>query len=381
MNQEEAAAGLRAVWFTVSEAGPLELRESEQLGDDRIDLNCRWELLPAAATFDRVVLAPLANRCSMVLLRRFFHRAVRLLKPGGRAEIEIRDPDRVRALCDQPPWPGELNELFSRRERYRPLRHYLELSRLFPLECGIPKHTPGSEALLQISFERLEEVDRAGGSQRVIDDEDRYRPDSDYRRFYRHEEPEILDDWLYGWSRLAPSQDDRVLSLGVNDGRELDVLSEVLGGSAQSETEIKPELWGIDHSASAIDAARRRFREHRSRFLHADLAQLPQLDLPRFSIVLALGVLQCTTIDRDQLLTDLSNRLKPAARLLFSIPNCHFGSRDILRRPWRRDDPRHDRSLVAKDLRFLTRWCHRAGFQRVENFGSYDAFVLALRRH
>ncbi len=350
------------------------------MGEDRFDLDCPWELLPAERSFDRVVLTPLANRCSMVHLRRFLHRAVRLLKSGGRAEIEIRDPDRVRALSDQPPWPGELNELFSRRERYRPLRHYLELSRLFPLECGIPKPIRGSEDRLQISFERLEEVDRAGGRQEVIDGEDRYRPDSDYRRFRRHEEPEILDDWLYGWSRLAPSQDDRILALGVNDGRELDVLSEVLGGDARSEAEIKPELWGIDHSASAIEEARLRFPEHRSRFLHADLAQLARLDLPRFSVVLALGVLQCTTIDRDQLLTDLSSRLKPSARLLFSIPNCHFGSHDILRRPWRRDDPRHDRSLVAKDLRYLTRWCHRAGFQRVENFGSYDSFILALRR-
>ena len=95
--------------------------------------------------------------------------------------------------------------------------------------------------------------------------------------------------------------------------------------------------------------------------------------------VLLLNVLQCTDVDRDRLLESLRKRLAPRCGVLASVPNCHFGEEDILRRPRRRDHPRHDRSLVHKDLRFLTRWFYRSGFQQVESFGTYDAFVLGRR--
>jgi len=91
------------------------------------------------------------------------------------------------------------------------------------------------------------------------------------------------------------------------------------------------------------------------------------------------GKRRFSAADRDRLLEQLKNYLAPSCGVLISIPNCHFGAHDIERRPLRRDDPRHDRSLVWKDLRFLARWCYRSGFQHVETFGSYDAFLLALR--
>ncbi|MEZ6196634.1 MAG: hypothetical protein R3F20_13060 [Planctomycetota bacterium] len=60
-----------------------------------------------------------------------------------------------------------------------------------------------------------------------------------------------------------------------------------------------------------------------------------------------------------------------------SIPDCHLGPHDVLRRPRDRRDPRADRSLVHKDVRFLARFFHRARFREIETFGSYDVFLLA----
>jgi SAM-dependent methyltransferase len=146
-----------------------------------------------------------------------------------------------------------------------------------------------------------------------------------------------------------------------------------------ASTRAEIEMWGVDHSGSAIARARARFPAHAERFLEADLADLERLDLPAFAVVLLLNVLQCTSVDRDRLLRDLKPLLTPDCRALVSIPNCHFGAHDILRRPLRRDDPRHDRSLVHKDLRYLTRELYRSGFQTVESFGTYDSFLLARR--
>lgn len=348
-------------------------------GPGVLPLDLPWSELPPRGSARAVRLVPPATSLPLVALRRAFHRASWLLEVGGRFEWRARDPDAVRAATDPVPWPGERVRVDGTEEFYRPLRHHVELARLFPLELGVPeRETAAADAsatpFIRCAAERIEEASAI--DDRGEDAGTRYGPDSAYRRFDRLEEPEILDDLLHGIAKLRPGLAARILSLGVNDGRELSLVAECLDGDGTAG----PELWGIDAAEGAIGAARARFPEHRERFLVADLSTLPDLGLPRFDAVLALGVLQCTTVDRDRLLADLGPLLAPRCGLLLSIPNCHFGSRDILRRPHDRSDRRHDRSPVWKDLRYLTRWCYRAGFDRVETYGTYDAFVLARRR-
>ncbi|MHC4934630.1 MAG: class I SAM-dependent methyltransferase [Planctomycetota bacterium] len=338
-----------------------------------LPIDAPWSSLPRGVTFERVRIEPLTNQLTMVRLRRAVHRASRLLSVGGELALDLRDPE-LGAGERHAPWPGtartEPGSSFP--EIHRPLRHYLELLRLFPLRPGTPRPHPADPSRLRMVAVRGEESPAARPED--ADPRARYAPSAPYRRLDRLEEPEILDDLLYAWSRLASIGGERILSLGVNDGRELDLVREVFPSAGL------PEMWGIDHAAEAIEGARRRFPAEAHRMLHADLAALATLGLPPFPVVVALGVLQCTTVDRDRLLADLKGLLQPAAGVLFSIPDCHFGADDLLRRPYDRRDPRADRGLVSKDIRYLVRWCHRAGFERVETFGTYDAFVLALRR-
>ena len=316
----------------------------------------------------RIVLRPLANQIPMIDLRRLGYLAQGWLAPGGTFQFTLRDPDHY----GDEPWPGApVSTVGAPVEWVRPLRQWVEWLRLFPFYTGMPRPVDGDSTLFQWTVRR--ERTRAESTDAPEKDvEAKYGTGSRYRQFDRLEEPEATDDLLYAFSRLAPGRATRVLSLGVNDGRELDAVAAV--------TDQSPELWGIDASESAIEGARVRFPGHRERFFVADLNDLADMDLPQFSVVCALGVLQTTTVDRDRLLRALKGLLTPSARVLFSIPNCHFESYDILRRPLRRDDPRADRSLVSKDVRLLSRWFYRAGFQRVETFGSYDAYVLGLRR-
>lgn len=350
-------------------------------GGDRYDLG-DWQGLPHEGSAEHVVLAHLASHLPMVELRRFVHRACWLLAPGGTWELLTRDPDAAAARGERP-WPGEQRD----GEYFRPLRHYLELARLFPCTLRTPEQLAGTD-LLRVCGERTTDTVTVHGPRPADSDpqsaaaraETRYGVASRYRRFDRLEEPEIVDDLLYGMSRLDLGNRElgrrqRVLALGVNDGRELALIDEVLPPDAAA-----PELWGVDVAPSAIEAARQRFPEQSDHFVCADLAQLDSLELPQCDAALLLGVLQCTTVDRDALLKSLLDLLAPRCALLVSIPNCHFGAHDILRRPLRRDDPRHDRSLVWKDLRFLARWCYRSGFGHVETFGTYDAFLLARRK-
>ena len=167
---------------------------------------------------------------------------------------------------------------------------------------------------------------------------------------------------------MKPRPGQRVLSIGVNDARELELFEEV--GARQLE------LWGVDWNHSAIAAARARFPAHAHRMLEHDLSEISAIDFPKFDIVLALNTLHCTSVDRDRVLQSLTMNTTAETQWLISIPNCHFGTRDILRRPIDRSDPRHDRSRALKDLRYLTRYFYRAGYQNVTTFGTYDWMLL-----
>lgn len=340
-------------------------------------LDLPWEQVMELRPRSWVTLDPAADSLSMLDLRRCAHRAASLLKPGGLFWFWIRDPDDIAATVNDSedgesvpfdstalPWPGEW--VAERQAFVRPWRHYHELFRLFPFRLLSPTELTlddGTRGYL-LRAKRLSTVTTPS----EVPPTERYAPDSLYHRFNRLEEPEILDDLLYGASRLALTPGDRVLSLGVNDAREWTMF--------QNPAASQLELWGIDHALEGIARARERYPEQKERLIHHSLDHLDDLKLPEFQAVVALNTLQVTTIDRDRLLSRLT-RGRPQTPFLVSIPNCHFGGDEILRRPLDRSHRRHDRGPAFKDLRFLTRFFYRAGYSEVETFGTYDLFLLA----
>lgn len=342
---------------------------SESISSDpRCALDLEFEKLPLETEHANILLDPIASTLSMRELRLYLHRCSRLLKVGGRGHMVVANPDHLKQL-DPHCWPGQQLPFEGQTHRYRPWRQWFELLRLFPLNPQTPIAIPGSELspkFLWLSFEKTS--DQSSLADEYVDDDQKYGSHSSYRSFDRLEEPEILDDWCYAASKLRPAPGETVLSLGCNDGREFEMFS--------PEQQAGVRFVGVDISQSAIESARQKY-EHE--FHCHDLMDLQGLDIGPVHVALLLNVLQCTSLDRDLLLSHLKDQLAPDSRLLISVPNCHFGADDILRRPLSRRSMRHDRGLVHKDLRYLARTFYRHGFSKIEAFGTYDAFLLVQR--
>ncbi|MEM7262751.1 MAG: class I SAM-dependent methyltransferase [Planctomycetota bacterium] len=317
----------------------------------------------------RLVLTQLSNDLTLRELRRVFRAASRMLAPAGVLSIACADPD----LAPSGTWPGAPQPLpEGRTTQHRPWRQLLELARILPFDSRTPRPVGGASSwLFRMEFVRQaatheEDLAKTEDTDAAVADA-RYGSDSRYRNFDRLEEPEILDDLAYAAASMKPRDNERVLSIGVNDGRELEIFAEV---------HAWPELWGIDLAESAIERARIRFPDHADRMRVHDASRLEELELPQFDLVFVLNTFQCTALDRDACLRGLAKITHPGTRWLISIPNCHFGPTDILRRPLDRNDPRHDRGAALKDARYLTRHFHRAGYSKVTSFGTYDHFLL-----
>jgi len=334
-----------------------------------------------------ILLGLLLNERPLLQLFPLLKELAGQLEPGEALILGMLDPDWVLARSGRRPWPGEGIDFEGQSWIHRPLRQLFELCARLGLRLQCPRSLPGEPPLILASAIKEECAPShgaivAGGCPRAslesvpaesLDDrcERKYGVASPYRRFDRLEEPEILDDWLAALRRLeaTASSSPLALSLGCNDGRELDLLAD-FGYSEDA-------LYGIDAAPSAVAAARERFPG--GHFFQEDLARLKELGLPRFGLVLLLNLLQCTTLDRGALLRDLTPLLAERCGVLVSIPNCHLSPWGVLRQPLDPRDPRRDRSLVHKDLRYLTRFFYRAGFRKVESFGSYDALLVAWR--
>lgn len=327
----------------------------------------------------RVLFTGFTNHIDMVDLRKLCHRAAHILDRGGLFQYIARNPDDVLDQNESnKPWPGEAVKIGDESEIYRPLRQHFELLRLFGFRLKVPSFLPGvlgQPGLLlftavkeEVAVAHLEAPKSTELTERC---DEKYGPDSPYRRFNRLEEPEIVDDLLYGMRSMGLKDGDTVLGLGSNDGRELQLFHRI------GLKNLK--FIGIDASEAATAEARRGFNDPKHQFMAADLGALSQLKLKPVQGILLLNVLQCTTVNRDKLLNDLKALFAKRCAVLVSLPNNHFLSGDLARRPLSRKDPRHDRSLLLKDLRYLTRYFYRTPFKSIECFGSYDSFLLAQR--
>jgi len=365
--EQKLDLGAPRIVFTVGEK-PQALAE----GEVRFALDTKFDRLPLDVEQAHIVLEPVATTLSLRELRSFLHRCSRLLKVGGQGHLVLANPDLLRQL-DPGAWPGQKLSFEGQSHHYRPWRQWWELLRLFPLEpltpIPIPISLPGSALHPKFLWLRFEKVcEQSALADEYESDDQKYGERSSYRNFDRLEEPEIFDDWCYAASKLRPEAGETVLSLGCNDGREFEMFS--------PEQQSGVRFVGVDISASAIDSARKRSAHE---FHCHDVMDLQALGLAPVQVVLLLNVLQCTHVDRDALLKRLMSQVSPDARLLISVPNCHFGARDILRRPLDRSSKRHDRGLVQKDLRYLTRFFYRQGYSTIESFGTYDSFLLIQR--
>ncbi|MDF1660169.1 MAG: hypothetical protein P1V97_00255 [Planctomycetota bacterium] len=326
----------------------------------------------------RVLFSGFTNVLDMVDFRKLCHRAAHILRQGGLFQYIARNPDDILDQYSPKPWPGEPIDVGAGSEIYRPLRQHFELLRLFGFRLKVPTILPrvaGQNPLLlfgaikeEVAVTHLEAPKSEDLIQRC---DEKYGPDSEYRRFNRLEEPEIVDDLLYAMRSMGLKDGDTVLGLGSNDGRELQLFERMGLKNLQ--------FIGIDASETATAEARSVFNDPKHQFIAADLGALSQLKLKPVQGILLLNVLQCTTVNRDKLLSDLKALFAKRCAVLVSLPNNHFLSGDLARRPLSRKDPRHDRSLIMKDLRYLTRYFYRTPFKSIECFGSYDSFLLARR--
>jgi trans-aconitate methyltransferase len=281
-------------------------------------------------------------------------------------ELDALDPDLGRGR-----YAGEPIEVAGATYVHRSLRTWADLAERLGLRMLTPR--PLAPPLVRLVFERLDPASRL----RPAADEptEKYGTASEFARISKLEDPGFVIDLGEALARCDLAPGARVLDLGVNTGDELALLM------SRSPALRDATFVGIDHSASAIAAARARFADSPNVQLHeADLAALGALGLGRFDLVLSIGTLQSPGIDDRELLRQIvQHHLAPGGAVILGVPNCRYIDGEVEYGTRMRNFRQPELGLLVKDVAFYRKYLqqhHREVFVT----GKHYVLVTAVAR-
>jgi SAM-dependent methyltransferase len=293
----------------------------------------------------------------------------RALAAGAQTvELDVLDPDLGRGL-----YAGERVEHDGAAYVHRSYRLWIELAGRLGLRMLTPR--PLAAPRIRLVFERLDEAARLRPSGE--DPTEKYGATSEFARIDKLEDPGFVIDMAEALERVALPAGARVLDLGVNTGDELALLMALAPALRDAAT-----LVGIDHSASAIAAARQRFRDAPNVALHeADLATLGALDLGRFDLVLSIGTLQSAGVDdREVVRQVVQHHLTPHGAVIFGFPNCRYIDGEVEYGTRMRNFREPELGLLIKDVAFYRKYLqqhHRQVFVTGKSYVLVTGVVAA----
>jgi SAM-dependent methyltransferase len=284
--------------------------------------------------------------------------------------LRVLDPDRGRGR-----YAGERVMVDGRELVHRPLRVWVDLAERMGLRLGTPR--ADGEGMLRLELSPLDERATWEPGDGVPASE-KYGVGSGYQRIDKLEDPGLVLDLADALERAALGVGARVLDLGVNTGDELALLTTLWPELGRSGVFV-----GVDHSASAIAAARERFPGARHRFVEADLAELPGLELGGpFDLVISLNTLQSPGVDDRALLRHVvQERLADTGTVILGIPNCRYLDGEVLHGARTKNLRQAELSLMIDGVAFYRRYLHQHR-RRVYVTGKHTVLVTAtpLRR-
>jgi 2-polyprenyl-3-methyl-5-hydroxy-6-metoxy-1,4-benzoquinol methylase len=265
---------------------------------------------------------------------------VRWIETAPEIVFRVLDPDRARGH-----YAGEIVDGCV----HRPWRVWTDLAERMGLRMLTPR--PAEPPLVELRFERLGPrwQPRGEGSER-------YGVGSGFERIRKLEDPGFVIDLEEALARVALVPGGRVLDLGCNTG---DVLAMMPPGA---------QLVGVDHSASAIAAARTRVPD--ATLVEADVRALPPLG--RFDLVVSIGLLQSGALDDRALVRHVVQELlAPAGAVIFGWPNCRYVDGEVEYGARMKNFTEPELGLVIKDIAFYRKYLqqhHRQVFVTGKNY-------------
>lgn len=277
------------------------------------------------------------------------------LAPGDLIEVDALDPDVSANHFD-----GEL----IGADRYRSWAGWAEVAEA--LDCALA--TPHSQHPGRVTV-RFRVLDRNATwhSATPSGDPEKYGAASAFARIDKFEEPHFALGFAraLGYLKLPAAPD--VLSVGVHQGAELGAVDAALGS--------RGARIGVDHSTTALAAARLRYPDPRFTFVEADLRD-PLPDSPALAAgvdaLIAINTLHSPALDGPAVFRRLVKRhLRPSGGVILGFARCRYVEHQ---RRFGAEKP----GQILRDIAAYRRYLNQHGFTSMV-LGKHTVLLVARR--
>ena len=200
---------------------------------------------------------------------------------------------------------------------------------------------------------------------------EKYGYHSEFKRINKLEEPSFLMHFRYALQSITLPPQPSVLILGVNQGHEITALHHLLPLDYTL-------IHGIDHSASIIEYAQKKFHIHPHVHLQVgDIRQVENLALTQYDLIVSINTLHSPLIDGQKVVRTLvKSHLNPQGALILGFPQSRYQDKHL---SFGLRTPKANTVDLAKVLKGI--YAHQRYLQqhqyKVEVIGKYTALLIA----
>jgi len=288
------------------------------------------------------------------------------LKHSSELSFTVLNPDPYSGH-----YAGQKVVVDNRHYTYHSLRSWMDLAT--QLKCRMLTPTINNNETITLHFQKLQ-ID-SFHHDNPEDKSEKYGVHSHFSTINKNEEPAFITAYLHALELAKLSSRKRILNLGINQGDEFALIQEVL----PTESFESIEFVGIDHSQSAIEAAKKRFQTSNMHFYSHDINTLSELSLKPFDLIITIGTLQSPGINYKPFLMELiKSYLNDNGAIILGFPNSRWIDGEMVYGAKMRNYRESDLSLVLNDIDYAKRYLQQKKFN-VRISGKEYIFLTAIR--
>ncbi len=282
-------------------------------------------------------------------------------------KFEILNPDFAKNS-----YSGEILTCKGIKYRYFSYRALNDLAEL--LLCKMLTPHISSECCVSITFKKLD-IKESFHTKDKSEKEEKYGTTSTFFSINKNEEPSFLSAYQKALQSVNIENKKQILNLGINRGDEFELIKTILG-----EDNFKDKKFiGIDHSNSAIEVAKERFKGLHVDLHVKDINKIDELNLKRSDLLISIGTLQSPSINFKPFFMKLVQEyLSKDGAIILGFPNCRWIDTEMIYGAKAPNYSYSEQSLLYNDVIFCKKYLQQHRF-RVTLTGKQYLFLTATK--
>jgi len=236
------------------------------------------------------------------------------------------------------------------------------------LYCRVLTPVQIDDNIIEITLKKLN-IQNSFHNSNIDDKTEKYGINSKFFSINKNEEPTFLLAYKRALDAVRINSRTDILNLGINRADEFELISNI----------NKNRLVGIDHSQSALDFAKNRFKAREYLFIKEDINKIDRLNLGKFDLIISIGTLQTPSINFKPFFMSLvQNYLTDDGAIILGFPNSRWIDCELIYGAKAPNYAYSEMSLVFNDVIFCKKYLQQKKF-RVTITGREYIFLTATK--